>query len=62
MFAAMEHWEWIEANFYDEVIGWLFVNIEANIVFGLMVAPVKEVMSAFLFLEEENRFTPMNEY
>lgn len=62
LFAAMEQWQWIKANYYDEVFGWLFVNIESNIVYSLLVAPVKELMSAFLFLEEENRFSPMNEY
>ena len=58
----MEHWEWIEANYWDEVFSWLFVTIESNIVVSLMVAPVKEVLSAYLFLEEENRFSPMSEY
>ena len=61
-FEAMEHWEWIESNWIDDFFAWLYVNIESNIIVGLMVAPVKEVLSAYLYLEEENRFSMMNEY
>ena len=62
IFAAMEQWEWVESNIYDDIIGWLYVTIEANIITRMLVWPIKELMSAFLYLEEESRFTPLNEF
>jgi hypothetical protein len=62
--AAMETWGWIDANWYDTVFAWLFVNIDSNFIVGFMVYPVKELMSTFFELEpaETSKFTPMNEW
>ena len=62
MMAAFEEWEWVEANWVDDLFEAMFVSIERNLVYNLLISPIKELMSAFLFLEEENKFTPMNEY
>lgn len=60
--AAMSQWGWVDSNLYDEVFAWLFVNIESNFIIGFMVFPMKELISTFLELEDEKKFTPMNEW
>ena len=60
--AAMETWGWLDANLYDEVFAWLFVNIESNFIIGFMVYPVKELIGTFLELEDKKKFSPMNEW
>lgn len=61
-FAAMEQWGWVDSNVYDLVFSWLYVNLESNFIVGFLVFPTKQLIGTFLQLEDEKRFTPLNEW
>ena len=60
--AAWEAWGWVDSNFYDDIVKWFFVEIDSNYIIGFMVYPVKELIGTFLELEDNKKFTPMNEW
>lgn len=62
LFAAMAQWGWLDSNFYDEIFAWFFVNIDSNYIIGFMVYPTKQLIGTFLELEDDKKFTPMNEW
>ena len=62
LMAALHQWGYLTTNVYDDFFAWLYVNIDSNFVIGFMVWPTKELMGTFLELEEETKFTPMNEW
>lgn len=62
MLAAAEQWGWFGPNPIDSFFGFVFEQLDNNIIMGLGFWPIQEALGIFLYIDKEEHFTPMNEW
>lgn len=62
MLAAAEQWGWLGPNIFDEIFEFIFDQLDNNILISILAWPVKETLGVFLYIDEEEHFSPMNEW
>ena len=62
MLTLAEKHAWIDTNILDDILNHYLYAIDSSLFIKLMLAPMREVLGLFLYLEDEKQFSPMHEF
>ena len=59
---AGEKYEWFGPNAVEVGFKYFFESLNNSIFINIMLYPMREILGMFLYLEDEQHFSPMNEF